>query len=100
MVSRIPAQVRLVALPWYRRADYPRILQIMADADQLPVTYDKWLGRAEQMERHLARQGHATMRVNIDPDQFVAWCAASGQNIDNRARSLFASEAAAAHRGN
>jgi hypothetical protein len=35
-------------IPWYKREDYPLILEIMEDADGLPATYDEWEELAEE----------------------------------------------------
>lgn len=87
--------VRAMGMAWYRRQDYRRILAIMTDADLLPPTYDKWLGKAERYERQEIAKGMMIIRVIIDPDEFAAWCAASGLNIDAKARMNFAAEEAA-----
>lgn len=79
-------------LAWYRRQDYPRILQIMADAELLPPTFDKWQGKAEKLEREIARKGGKPVRVQIDPDKFVAWCTAHGHDVDAAGRRAFAAD--------
>lgn len=38
-------------MAWYRREDYPRILEIMTDHDRLHRTYDEWQNAAEEGER-------------------------------------------------
>ncbi|MHA3791621.1 hypothetical protein [Sphingomonas sp. YL-JM2C] len=80
-----------VGICWYRRADYKRVLEIMADRDVLPSTFDKWQSRAEGAERALKGAGHQVYRAVIDPDHFVEWCNANGHDVDAKGRNAFAS---------
>lgn len=91
-----PLTVRAVGMVWYRREDYPRILQIMADADKLPATWDKWFYRAEKGRRRIEKDGMVVEKVYLDPDEFPRWCEARGLDIDAKARTRFANEAVAA----
>lgn len=81
-------------IPWYKRADYARILEIMVDAELLPVTFDQWQGKAEKIERDLIRAGTPVHRVHVDPQQFVTWCAGRGLHVDADGRRAFASDPA------
>lgn len=83
-----------IGIPWYKRADYARILEIMADRDKLPETFDKWQSKAEQAERGAKAAGKLTVRAHIDPDNFVAWCAANGVELDSHGRNKWAAEIA------
>jgi hypothetical protein len=80
---------------WYEESDYPRILQIMEDADRLPATYARWREKAETAERELKGRGHEVVRAMISPDTFPAWCRSHGKKVDAQARILFASYVAA-----
>ena len=82
-------------LAWYEESDYPRILQIMEDADRLPATYARWREKAENSERDLRGQRHEVVRAMISPDTFPAWCRSHGKKVDAQARILFASYVAA-----
>lgn len=85
-------QVRVTGLVWYRREDYARVLQVMADSDQLPPTWDKWFYAAEKGRRHLEKTGIVVERVYLDPDEFARWCEAGGLDVDAKARTRFAAE--------
>lgn len=85
----------IVGMAWYRREDFPRLRQVMEDADRLPDTFELWALSAEQVEREVARSGVIVVRAMLDPDAFVAWCAERGVKRDGAARSRFASEFAA-----
>lgn len=77
-------------IPWYRREDYPRVLKIMADGQDLPRTYDEWQERAEYAERMVREQGGIPVRVPLDPDKFCAWCVMRAMHVDGSARQEFA----------
>lgn len=87
--------VRINAMVWYSREDYPSILKIMKDAAKLPRTWDEWHQMAETGLRHLSQTGIVVEKVNIDPLTFPDWCRARGLNVDAQARTAFANETAA-----
>jgi hypothetical protein len=88
--------IRGMGIPWYRREDYPRVLDIMADRDSLPPTFEVWRKLAGQVESDAKRRGLVVVRAVIDPDTFVAWCRARSLNVDANARVRFGNEAVAA----
>lgn len=87
-------QISVAGMPWYREEDYARILSVMTDAANLPLTYQDWLKKAEQVERTFKAKGMTVIRAIIDPDAFPAWCAAIGLNVDASSRSRWGNEAA------
>jgi len=87
----------LVALPWYRRSDYPLLLPLFSDPQNLPETFEAWLEHAERVEKQLQDVGFAVVRVCILPQSFAKWCKERGVPADQRARLTFANEAARAH---
>ena len=87
-------QISVMGIGWYEREDYPRILEIMEDADKLPRTYDEFLKSAETGERNMTSKGHVVVRAIIKPDEFLAYCRRNGLKVDAQARMRFGSEAA------
>ena len=83
--------VLAVGIPWFKREDYPRILEIMTDAHGLHETYDGWREAAEALERRMSSEGHIAVRAEINPDEFLGWCRANGLKADSKARARFAS---------
>ena len=90
--------IRAVGVVWYRKADWPCLRALLADADKLPDTYAEWLASAEGLLAQLRRDGIAAERVPLDPDVFSAWCVARGLAPDAQARSQYSSEVVAAKR--
>ena len=87
-------KISAVGLGWYERDDYPRILQVMADAEKLPRTFDEWQKLAERTERETQAKGVRVVRAVIKSDDFVAWCRERGLKVDAQARMRFGNEAA------
>lgn len=85
--------VDAVGIPWYERADYPRIRFAMVDREKLPLTFDEWERNAKDMERSLTRRGHTIVRATLNAKDFVAWCSARGLRVDADARMHWANEA-------
>jgi len=84
---RVPA-----VLAWYRREEYPLILEMMADRSEMHDTYDEWLRDVERLEQHLISEGHAVTHVIIDPEIFRSWCDQHNLKPVAKARSRFAAE--------
>lgn len=83
---------RRVALPWYRAEHYDALRTRLADGGKLPERYETWLFSTEQVEREVRRSGVEVVRVTIEPDTFLAWCARAGLSSDGAARSRYATE--------
>jgi hypothetical protein len=89
-----PMKIRVMGICWYLKKDYPRILEIMADAYVLQSTYAGWKQMAKMAERKLQTQGYVVVRAMIDPDDFPAWCHAHGVKPDAKGRNLYAADVA------
>ena len=83
-------QLEGTPLPWFDRESYPRILEVMADHDLLPASYDRWLRQAERVLEKARRDGQRPIRAHIDPDKFLAWCEDNDWIPDSMARLTYA----------
>jgi len=88
--SRDGPRLNGTPFPWFDRESYPRILEVMADHDLMPATYDRWLKQAQRVLEKALRDGKKPIRAHIDPDQFMAWCADHDWPADSMARLTFA----------
>jgi hypothetical protein len=89
MPDPLAGSIQLIGVAWYYLQDYPRIREIMEDADKLPATYDQWRRGAERGERELKRKGLNVVHAMIDPDEFTVWCREKGLKLDAHARVEF-----------
>ncbi len=79
-----------VGIAWYKAETYARCLELFDDRDDLPDAFDDWRQLAERTEQKLAYQGIKTVRVDIDPRTFPAWCSESGfAKLDKHARMAY-----------
>ena len=90
--------VPVVGIAWYRPDNYDRIVTLMADGASFPKTHASWRQKAGRMERELKRQGSRTVRVEVDPEVFVAWCGERGLAPDSPGRAQYVAETAEAGR--
>lgn len=84
-----------VGIPWYRREDYPALLQLFVDGHVLPPSYDKWLQLASQLLEQVQKSGCIAVKAHIEPQAFALWYQARGLDIDANARKAFANWTAA-----
>jgi hypothetical protein len=95
MGGHVP-KVHLAALFWIRQPDYARYRELCDDRDNLPAKYEKWVYAANKAFDQFQRQGLNVIKVEVDLDQFVAWCRSKNLDIDGRTRTRYANEIAAA----
>lgn len=87
----------LVPFFWYASArDFDAIRAASIDSESLPAAYDDWLDRANKGIEHLQARGRTAFKVDVNAQEFIAWCRSRGQNIDSQARLDYASLMAAA----
>ena len=87
-------EVDAVAVIWWSRDEYPRVLQTMTDARKLPPSFDHWEERAHEAISMIISQGGKPIRVETSVDKFVTYCTIRGLNFDARGRSQFAADPA------
>lgn len=85
---------------WIKEEDYPALLEIFDDRDNLPRSWSEWLKMAEEMEQGLKAYGHPVLRVHIDPRTFPDWCAAQGTRPGPAGRKKFVAAAVTERYGN
>lgn len=78
---------KVVAIAWYNRADYAEIRELMDDGYVLPEDYEVWRRRASAVLLIEESRGSVVIRASILPGPFAAWCEATNQLPDVRART-------------
>ncbi len=82
--------IQAAGIPWYKREEYPQILEVMEDAGLLPRDFDSWLQKARKAKEQLKDQGIMPVEAYLHPSTFVAWCRARGLHVDSAARIEYA----------
>jgi len=79
-----------VAMCWFGRDDYARLLEICEDAANLHANYDDWLESFEKGEQTLIKDGIRVIRILANPDDLAAWCVSMKCKVNAQARIRFA----------
>ncbi|UXY13840.1 hypothetical protein N8I74_10950 [Chitiniphilus purpureus] len=87
-------QVQIAGISWYKRENFDRLRAMFKDGHKLHDTYDEWLAAAESGRKELEKRGVRVICVDVDPNEFPAWCASQGLELNAAARNRFASERA------
>ncbi len=83
-------------LPWFRAVDYPDILEVMIDRDDLPREFEDWEYAATSELDRLTRDGVPFFKAYISPFSFLRWCRQNGHVPDQGGRNAFVAYLAAA----
>ncbi len=94
-MNRPGMRVSAVGIPWYRPDSYARVRALMRDGANLPETFEKWLYRAHKAEEQIHRAGNATIRVDLDLEEFPRFCRERGLDLDTNGRTRYAAFVAA-----
>lgn len=87
--------VQVVGIAWYKPEHYTRLKKLFKDGANMPETYAEWLKRAEHVAKDIESKGGIRVyKVEIDPDEFPAWCRANGHEINSAGRTAFANQRA------
>jgi len=90
--SRLRLAAKQVGLAQYRKDQWDRWLAVADDRDQLEETYEEWQEYAEGMAKRLRRAGLEVIWVDLELDEFTAWCQSRGYRNDGESRSRWAAE--------
>jgi hypothetical protein len=82
----------IAGVAWYRRDQWGQLRAASVDGDTLDERYDDWLSRAEKNLRALQQRGVTTRLVDVELDELLRWCHATGRRLDAPARAAYAAE--------
>lgn len=91
-LKKQPEGTNILGIAWYKREEWPGLLEIAADRDELEDTYEEWLNNAEIRLHEMAEAGINPTKVYINLDELQNWCTAQGCPIDASARAFFTAE--------
>jgi len=77
---------------WYRREQWPRLLEVAEDADELEDTYEEWLQIANRRFDEFNVPGVLLKKVDVDVEEVITWCIEHGRSVNASARSEFVAE--------
>jgi len=81
---------RVFGLAWFSKDDWPRLLEISEDRENLEETYEEWHLNAERAINDLKKNGVHIKKVNANPDEILIWCNKQGIPVNGDGRARFA----------
>ena len=85
------SEERVVGVAWFRKEEWPKLLEVSTDRDELEKTHEEWLEFALASIIDLKAKGLRVEKVDVGVEELVAWCQARGVPVDGKARADFAS---------
>ena len=83
---------KCVALPRFQKEHWPRWLEIAADRDAWPATFEDWQKDTDARGARLRQAGLEIVWIDLELSAFAAWCQSRGYANDAESRNRFASE--------
>lgn len=88
--TRQPQRKAVTFVAWFRKEDWSRWRNAVADRPRFEGTYDAWLANAKAMLQKMEWKGHTVKTIVVDPDECAAWCQERGRPLDAPHRSAYA----------
>jgi hypothetical protein len=85
---RLPRQPKVAV--WIERKYYDALKALSPNDSDLPDTYDEWFKLATEQIAKLEASSITVNKVVINPQEFAAWCKASGVETNNATLGGFA----------
>ena len=76
----------MLGVGWYRPEQWELLLAESVDRDELESTHAEWLAQAERSLARIRAAGHKPIKIDIDVEDLIAWCANQEIPIDGNAR--------------
>ena len=76
---------------WFQPENYERLAGMFEDHAGISSTYEEWFYAAECRRQELEKSGVRVLRVDLDPDEFPAWCKSVGMRLNAESRKAYAS---------
>ena len=74
---------------WFQPEHYDRLSAMFEDHTGLNSTYGEWLYAAESRRQALEQAGVRVLCVDIDTDEFPAWCKLVGMRLNAEGRRAY-----------
>lgn len=81
----------VVGFSKYNKEDYPEILRMSEDADEMFDTWEEWKESSENGAKQMKDQGYKVVEVLITPTELLIFCKENGLAINGGARSQYTS---------
>lgn len=82
--------MRTVYLSFVAEEDFNDFVRLCDDTDPAKANYAEYTKGVDDFCKETARVGNRAVKVRIDPNELVAWCAKANRKVDSSARSHYA----------
>lgn len=81
----------IIGIVWYNNeAAYLRALEVFTDSHNMPATYENWKTLVKRELEEIKHAGNIALRVDFDPETFIAHARSRGLQSNSEARTAFA----------
>ncbi|MDH5201802.1 MAG: hypothetical protein OEZ31_07215 [Nitrospirota bacterium] len=94
MGNKINIKDMVIGIGFYRREQWPLLLETSVDAQILGKTYDEWLDVLDSSIEKIRSHGIEPELIEVDVNKLLAFCEKHGMKNNAEARSRFISELA------
>jgi hypothetical protein len=92
-------QQPVFAIGFYRREQWPRLLETAADRRELEDSYDGWKLNLKKSVKNMRALGMTPLKVDIDMEELLTWCAVRGLKHTGESRAEFIADLLRQSRG-
>jgi len=82
----------IVGIGFYRREQYPLLLETADDRNDIEETYDEWLKALKEGIQKARRAGVNPVKMDVDVNELIAYCQAHSLKNNAETRSQFFAE--------
>jgi len=79
----------IMGVSWYRPEQWDRLWEISEDKATFETTYEAFLFDAETKIKQLEAQGMRPVKVEVDVEELLTWCATQGLAVTPETRTQF-----------
>jgi hypothetical protein len=84
---------------WFEPESHARMLDIMVKPHDIPWQYERWREQAENKERISKRRGFLVVRLVVNPEAFLDWCAVNACEPNGKALEVYLFQRAVGQEG-
>ena len=79
----------VMGLTWYRSDQWERLREISEDKENFDMTYEESILDWESQFKRLEAQGIRPVKVEVDVEEMLTWCASQGLSVTPENRTKF-----------
>jgi hypothetical protein len=79
----------VTGMVWFQAENYARLASMFEDHAGVNSSYEEWLFAAETRRQELEKSGVRVLCVELDPDEFPAWCKSVGMRLNAESRKAY-----------